>query len=504
MSTRAEGSRLRAKHVLHAAVTAYAGHEAAQQLLQAQLARLDEPLRIALAGKVKAGKSTLLNALIGEEVAPTDAGECTTVTTWYRHGPAPSSRLVRRDGEVVDLPLVRRHGRLQHTLLGLAPGDVARLEVEWPSPMLEQVTLVDTPGIGSVTTEVSRHTTQLLSAEAAERPVDAVIHLFKSRHADDLAMLRELRGGGVVDAAHAVATTVGVLSRADEVGGGRLDSLISAKDIAARHAQDPQMRALCSDVLPVAGLLAQGGRTLRQDDFDLIAALARMERADREAVLVSVERFSSADAVGGTRETREALVARLGLFGVRLGTVLVRQGIARPGELADELTRRSGLGMVERVIATQFAPRAAALSSLGAVTVLERLLRREPVPQAASLLSECEALRAAENAPEEMRLLAEVRQGAVPGLDARATTAALRLLGDQGVQPWQRLGLRTGASSDDVARAATESLGRWRRLAADPMSREPTRRAARVLARTCEELLDGLPVLTDDGSPAAT
>ena len=34
--------------------------------------------RVAIAGKVKAGKSTLLNALVGEMLAPTDAGECTS------------------------------------------------------------------------------------------------------------------------------------------------------------------------------------------------------------------------------------------------------------------------------------------------------------------------------------------------------------------------------------------------------------------------------------------
>ena len=51
--------------------------------LRHNLARFDEPLRVAIAGKVKAGKSTLLNALVGESIAPTDAGECTRIVTWY-------------------------------------------------------------------------------------------------------------------------------------------------------------------------------------------------------------------------------------------------------------------------------------------------------------------------------------------------------------------------------------------------------------------------------------
>ena len=65
--------------------------------LQHNLARFDEPLRVAIAGKVKAGKSTLLNALVGEEIAPTDAGECTRVVTWYLDAPAPKVTMFPRD-----------------------------------------------------------------------------------------------------------------------------------------------------------------------------------------------------------------------------------------------------------------------------------------------------------------------------------------------------------------------------------------------------------------------
>ena len=53
-------------------------------------------------GKVKAGKSTLLNALVGEKVAPTDASECTKVVTWYRN-----SHVYRVDGDPVGRPAHR-------------------------------------------------------------------------------------------------------------------------------------------------------------------------------------------------------------------------------------------------------------------------------------------------------------------------------------------------------------------------------------------------------------
>ena len=41
--------------------------------------RLDEPIRVAIAGTLNAGKSTLVNALVGEDIAPTDATEATRV-----------------------------------------------------------------------------------------------------------------------------------------------------------------------------------------------------------------------------------------------------------------------------------------------------------------------------------------------------------------------------------------------------------------------------------------
>ena len=78
----------RSHALLDRAAAATADDGARARLAEAR-ARLHGPLRLAIAGKVKAGKSTLLNALLGEELAPTDAGECTKIVTWYAEGPAP-------------------------------------------------------------------------------------------------------------------------------------------------------------------------------------------------------------------------------------------------------------------------------------------------------------------------------------------------------------------------------------------------------------------------------
>ena len=71
-----------AAELIRDTLEAYRDDPEAAGMLQGYARRLAQPLRIAVAGMVKAGKSTLLNAIIGEEIAPTDTGECTSIVTW--------------------------------------------------------------------------------------------------------------------------------------------------------------------------------------------------------------------------------------------------------------------------------------------------------------------------------------------------------------------------------------------------------------------------------------
>src|SRR5436190_1709217 len=212
-------------------------------MIQAERARLDEPLRVAIAGKVKAGKSTLLNALVGEELAPTDA--------------------------------------------------VDRLEVEWPSSSLRSITLIDTPGIASLSTDVSARTQAFLApGEDQATPADAVLYLMRHLHTTDIGFLEAFH-----DQEFAQATPVNaiaVLSRADEVGVGRLDSMSSASRIANRYKHDPKVRRLCQTVVPVAGLLAQSGSTLREAEFKALQQIAEAPADQAERLFLSADRFVTA------------------------------------------------------------------------------------------------------------------------------------------------------------------------------------------------------------------
>ena len=279
----------RVRGLVRLASEVYRGSPAADTLA-AIVARLDEPLRVAIAGRVKAGKSTLLNALVGQELAATDAGECTRIATWYRDGTSYQLTLYPRSGAPCRLPFARSGAATRVELNGFDPQDVDRLVVDWPSAALREMTLIDTPGLGSVNVELSNYTVALLAPEDA-RPstADAVIYLMRHLHGLDVRFLEAFHDE---PGRRRPFNTIGILARADEIGHGRPDSLDSAARIAARYRGDSRVRQLCQTVIPVSGLLAASGSTLRETEYRALQLIATAPHEAAERLLVSADRFT--------------------------------------------------------------------------------------------------------------------------------------------------------------------------------------------------------------------
>ena len=206
---------------------------------QAVIDRLSGPLRVAIAGRVKAGKSTLLNALVGERLAPTDAGECTKIVSRYSRGAGYEVTAMSggeealaevtasmRDRRVEPLAFTRSNGTLDIKLGALREADIATIDVSWPTSSLETITLIDTPGLASLNDENSRRTREFLEFdENKPSDADAVIYLMRHAHRSDVAFLDAFMDRSVTAASPVNA--VAVLSRADEIGAGRLDAMVT-------------------------------------------------------------------------------------------------------------------------------------------------------------------------------------------------------------------------------------------------------------------------------------
>lgn len=478
--------------LLRRAIDVYRDSPAAVGWLQHHLARFDEPLRVAIAGKVKAGKSTLLNALVGESIAPTDAGECTRVVTWYVDAPVPKVTMFPRSGVPKQLTISRAGGGLSFDLLGTPVEQIERLEVQWPSQSLRAHTLIDTPGIASLSKDTSARAGAFLAPEDSPTQADAVIYLMRHLHATDVDFLESFYDQGVARATP--INTIAVLSRADEIGVGRLDALNSARRIAQRYRADPKIRALCQTVVAVAGLLAETGRTMRQHEFAALTALAGLPRKEVDSMLLSVDRFSTMELDAGLpdAETRGRLIERFGLFGVRLATTLIRQGITDPTAVSAELVKRSGLDDLRSVLATQFTERRDLLKARSALLAIDLVLTREPRTSAAPLAAEVERILSGAHEFAELRLLSTLRSGAI-ALPPEVIAEAERLLGGEGGSPAARLGLDPSADPQELRAAALDAATRWARRAESPMSSRAISDVARLVVRSCEGVLAQLP-----------
>lgn len=483
----------RVRALLDAAVVAYRDTPHADRL-RAAGDRFGEPLRVAIAGRVKAGKSTLLNALIGDRLAATDAGECTRVVTWYVHGVTGRVWAHPRGGEPYRLPVRRTGGASVVDLDGRHPDGLDRITVEVPDSRLDRLTLIDTPGTASLSPDVAARTTAFLTADD-EPGADAVLYLMRHLHTSDVDFL-----GAFHDEQFAGTTPVnaiGVLSRADEVGAGHDDALHLAGRVAADYRRDPRVRALMQTVLPVAGLLAQAATALRERDVAALRGIASAPQADRW--LLSADRFAAdTPDLPAPPEVRRDLLAGLGLFGVRLAVRLLRDGTVHDaGSLAAELRRRSGLDELRAVLLDQFTGRRDLLKAYAALRALESVLSGEPVPQTGELRSRLEAVLVGAHELTELRLLNDLRTGAAELTDPDRRDDAEALLGGAGHAVRARLRLPADTPDEEIRPAVVAALRRWQRIGQSPVAGQGERRTAEVIRRTCEGLLPTIDLTHD-------
>ena len=450
-------------------------------------ARLNEPIRIALAGTLKAGKSTLLNALVGQDIAPTDATEATRIVTWFRHGPTPKVTANHWGGRHSNVPINHSSG-LTFDFRTLNPADVADLDVEWPAEELVENTIIDTPGTSSLTREASERTLRLLVPPDGVPRVDAVVFLLRTLNAADIALLKQI--GQLVGGSAGALGIIGVASRADEIGAGRIDAMLSAADVAQRFTKEMNETGICQAVVPVSGLLALTARTLRQSEFIALQKLAAADKTELSKAMLSVDRFVRVQSLLPVdAATRAQLLDRFGMFGLRISLAVLATGVADAAGLADELLERSGLVALREVIDQQFAQRSDMLKAHTALVSLRRFVEAFPIVATPYVIADIDPLLADTHAFEELRLLSQLSSRPTM-LNPEEIVSLRRIIGGSGTRPASRLGLDPGhADPNEGPRAAFAAAQRWRRRAEHPLNDPFTTKACRAAVRSAEAMV---------------
>lgn len=130
---------------------------------EAVRARLETDFTLVVIGPFKRGKSTLVNALLGEEVVTCDIAPETVTINEIRYGPRLSIEACLADGGRVALAPEQLKREQLTPVLEKLPRQISHLDIRAPIEWLQGLCLVDTPGTGDLLQRFDRQVQQYLT-----------------------------------------------------------------------------------------------------------------------------------------------------------------------------------------------------------------------------------------------------------------------------------------------------------------------------------------------------
>ncbi|RSN59463.1 GTPase [Amycolatopsis sp. WAC 04182] len=455
------------------------------------LRRLGGPLQVAVAGRIKSGKSTLVNALIGRRVAPTDVGECTRLVTRFQYGTVDRVEIVFTDGRKQVLPF-SADGMIPAEL-GIDIDKVSHIEAYLTNAVLQGMTVIDTPGLGSLDAASVSRTEELLGAAKHRKPEDgdeedeegsdelddtsrnavagaeAVLYVVtQGVRADDQQALAAFTAATASREAGPV-NAIAVLNKADTIAPESVEG--SGGDVwkAATLLSEKQAATLkprVADVLPVIGLIAESAESggFTSPDAEALRQLAEMDDDILETMLISADIFTSweCDVAAGTRLR---LLEKLDLFGVRYAVEAIRKDPEiTAGSLRRKLLDASGLEAVRQRLSIVFAARADGIKAAAALASVTALAHASGDPAERQRVHDAIEVLLAKPEAHQLRLLEALTLVASGAVDMPEDLSEEVLRVGSNADIGAQLG-KPGAPRAELAAHALERAGWWRSFA---------------------------------------
>ncbi|MEU2563674.1 Hsp70 family protein [Streptomyces longispororuber] len=456
----------------------------ARARLEAQVPKLTAPLRIAVAGRVSSGKSTLVNALVGAPIALTGSAPLTLVVSVLRHGDRAALTVHHKEGPPTRLEGLSRID--EFTARGhqaARPRPVDFVEVFGPHACLRRFDLVDTPGFDSPyardTHEAMRavgvdQASVTASSAARLRSADAVVAVLNSDvTAPDADVLRRFHDADGTGFSPTPVTSIGVLTKVELLWPGEIGQPVrDPRDIARKHARRIMASAhtarMFHDVHPVCSQMAAGAAAFDHEvDFEALRTLAGVSPHELDLRLSHLSGFVNATDLPLSADLRQHLATLFTPYGVSLACRLLRDGADRPTVLRRELEERSGITALRRELTERFAARSGLIKVARAIEEIRgvpALLAPDASDRDRDLVGRAveavTGLEQSEPAFVEFDLLLRHYTGRLRLSESDAQELE-RATGEHGSTVAARLGLPPETPLAELERAALDRLAHW-------------------------------------------
>lgn len=248
------------------------------------------PFNVAVFGRMKTGKSSLINALLGRDLAITGVEETTATVNVISHSDDPALcgqfTVHWNDRPPETFPLERLaldwSGKADEVVARVA--NTAYLQLYSDDPALALHEIIDTPGTGAVVSDHEKVAQAFLDPSVQEgRKADALVYVFgiNGRETDEES-LKTFREGCLPGSRP--YNSVGVLHKWDATywnSGGDWEE-IQKKAERLKN----QMASVVADVIPVSAPIAMVAARADDGDFaDILALVSKKGSAKIESLL---------------------------------------------------------------------------------------------------------------------------------------------------------------------------------------------------------------------------
>lgn len=492
-----------------------------EEVIKDMSSRLDQPLRVAVVGVMKAGKSTLLNAVMKEKILITGTLETTYTVSWFKYSTKPGLKIILKNDKSIDAPFEDLEKWTARDVKNINPliDEVKYVEIYYPSEVLKTMELIDTPGLLSTHEKDSNNTLDFLmlnkaADEATKKEAssaDAIIYAFnRGAQQSDVEILEAFQGETVIGNASPI-NAIGVYTKSDTHWRCEMnqDPFESARQIADNLMEHPVIQRLLYSISTVSAMMVESIAELDEKDWEVLYRLSKLNEYILLDILFNRSNFMKWDITDFEDEQEEEydietkrnfcsaqerskICSKCGQYGIYEITKAIRGNIPKES-IIEYLYEKSGIKEVGELILQHFGNRSFIIKLQYIFSRLLGICSQIIIKSNnAALIEICENLRDeicniqdTEQVFKELKVLQNYYNNQLKLKNEQEVNQLLQITGEYGNNCEAKLGVNCDKSIKELSYIASERIQYWNARANEIPSTRYYEEAANVLSRSC-------------------